>query len=376
MRIPLPQNQSLAEKVNTDDEDEEEEEEEEEAEEEEEERRLLMGEEDQERESVGEGEYSNAFNSHNEPIISLINNVQNLKDKENREEVSFNSINHAPNLNQPVLTLIEIGGSTSKQGGTTQQNSLGVNGGSLLGQKKGVVGPTNPVNSHATITGGADRRLTQSENLDYAQKPNFLMMRESGGKGETKGGVYSDGPRIVYKKLNPDPKTKTIPLKKKNSLTKEPSRVSILPSASLRTQHRMAQALGNKSRKAQSVSSSSNVRATFSDEASGPAQVAPCSDGVTRNPPQQLKKISNTSLSSAGEILCCSTINSTDIRNCNNTFLKKLNHEVASKVWKGAVELGVEGDEEDGRYVERIVSNEGREVEVRNQTEHCTDKNP
>jgi hypothetical protein len=124
MRIPLPQNQSLAEKVNTDDEDEEEEEEEEEAEEEEEERRLLMGEEDQERESVGEGEYSNAFNSHNEPIISLINNVQNLKDKENREEVSFNSINHAPNLNQPVLTLIEIGGSTSKQGGTAQQNSL------------------------------------------------------------------------------------------------------------------------------------------------------------------------------------------------------------------------------------------------------------
>ncbi|PNX61298.1 hypothetical protein L195_g052380, partial [Trifolium pratense] len=48
------------------------------------------------------------------------------------------------------------------------------------------------------------------------------------------------------------------------------------------------------------------------------------------------------SISSAGDILCCSSINSSDIRNCNNNFLKKYEQEVASKVWQGALELGVE----------------------------------
>jgi hypothetical protein len=45
-------------------------------------------------------------------------------------------------------------------------------------------------------------------------------------------------------------------------------------------------------------------------------------------------------------------------------------------VWKGAVELGVEGEELDGSYVDRIVTNEGREVEVRFQREHCSQNNP
>jgi hypothetical protein len=55
--------------------------------------------------------------------------------------------------------------------------------------------------------------------------------------------------------------------------------------------------------------------------------------------------------------------------------LKKHNYEVASKVWKGAVELGVEGDEEAGSYVERIVTNEGRETESRIQRGHCNQSN-
>jgi hypothetical protein len=56
--------------------------------------------------------------------------------------------------------------------------------------------------------------------------------------------------------------------------------------------------------------------------------------------------------------------------------LKKHNHEIASKVWKGAVELGVEGDEEVEGYVDRIVTNEGREDEARIQREHRSQFNP
>jgi hypothetical protein len=165
--------------------------------------------------------------------------------------------------------------------------------------------------------------------------------------------------------LNQDPKLKSTPLKKKNSYSKEVSRTTMLPSASLRTQHRLAQALSNKARKTQSLQSTSNVRPTFSDEATGLVHEESISIGVTRNPPSKLGKNTSTSISSAGEILCCSSINSSDIRNCSNIFLKKYNHDVADKVWEGAVELGVKGVEEAGRYVERIVINEGREVEGR-----------
>ncbi|MCH80281.1 hypothetical protein A2U01_0001047 [Trifolium medium] len=76
------------------------------------------------------------------------------------------------------------------------------------------------------------------------------------------------------------------------------------------------------------------------------------------------------SLSSAGDVLCCSSLNSADIRNCNKNFLKKYEHEVASKVWQGALELGVEGEEAEGTYVERIITNETLEEEARLEREH------
>jgi hypothetical protein len=265
MRIPLPQGHRKAGKANSEDEDDEVDEEEEEEEEEEAERLLKAGEEGKERESEGEGENLWAFNSldntHNESTNNLANNAEIIKEKEIRVEDSFISNN---GVGSP---LTEEGGFANLEGGTAQQDSLNVKGGHLLGQEGCVVGPAKSTCLHHTIAGGVDRRLTQSENLGCVQKPNLLMVRESGGKGELKGGVYSDGPRSVYKKLNLDPKNNSNFLKKKNSLPKDPSRASLLPSASLRTQHRMAQALGNKSRKSQSTSSSSFVRPTqFPDE--------------------------------------------------------------------------------------------------------------
>jgi hypothetical protein len=41
--------------------------------------------------------------------------------------------------------------------------------------------------------------------------------------------------------------------------------------------------------------------------------------------------------------------------------MKKFELDTANKVWKGATELGVEGDEEEERYVERIVANEKKD---------------
>jgi hypothetical protein len=72
-------------------------------------------------------------------------------------------------------------------------------------------------------------------------------------------------------------------------------------------------------------------------------------NGVIRNSPSRNRYRSKpaNSLSSAGTILCCSPFGSSEIRNCNTRFID--NHEIitASKVWKGAAELGVEGEEED-----------------------------
>jgi hypothetical protein len=48
------------------------------------------------------------------------------------------------------------------------------------------------------------------------------------------------------------------------------------------------------------------------------------------------------SSSSAGNTFGSSSINSSNIRNCNRLFLKNFEQEVASKVWKGVLALGVE----------------------------------
>jgi hypothetical protein len=94
-------------------------------------------------------------------------------------------------------------------------------------------------------------------------------------------------------------------------------------------------------------------------------------EGAPRNPPyhNNRKKKQEVSLSSAGEILCCSSINSSDIRNCNRRVIDNLNQDAAQKVWRGAVDLGVTGEEGDDVYVQRILSNENKETAVRMQRE-------
>ncbi|PNX93423.1 hypothetical protein L195_g016577 [Trifolium pratense] len=91
----------------------------------------------------------------------------------------------------------------------------------------------------------------------------------------------------------------------------------------------------------------------------------------SRNPAGKIKKsrIMSNSVSSAGAILCCSSLHSSDIRNCNNLILKQREKEVTSKVWNGAKDLGVKGGADEAECIRQIHNNESRDVEGRRQRE-------
>ncbi|CAJ2667747.1 unnamed protein product [Trifolium pratense] len=90
-------------------------------------------------------------------------------------------------------------------------------------------------------------------------------------------------------------------------------------------------------------------------------------DKCTRNPVGKIKKpnIASNSVSSAGTILCCSSLQSSDIRNCNKVFLKNREKEVTSKIWKGARDLGVGGEEDEDVCIHHIHNNERRDEDGR-----------
>ncbi|MCH96251.1 hypothetical protein A2U01_0017235 [Trifolium medium] len=81
-------------------------------------------------------------------------------------------------------------------------------------------------------------------------------------------------------------------------------------------------------------------------------------------------RVTSNSISSAGTILCCSSLNSSDIRNCNNQILKRREKEVTSRLWKGAKELGVGGGVEEEDCIRHFSTNEKRDEEGRKRREH------
>ncbi|GAU33402.1 hypothetical protein TSUD_20950 [Trifolium subterraneum] len=94
-------------------------------------------------------------------------------------------------------------------------------------------------------------------------------------------------------------------------------------------------------------------------------------EGCLRNPIGNFKalKTKETSLSSAGSILYCSSLKSTEIRNCNKNFWNKHEAEVNGKLWERVKDLGVEGEEGDEVYVEQLRSNENKDKEARRMRE-------
>ncbi|GAU51046.1 hypothetical protein TSUD_371240 [Trifolium subterraneum] len=84
-----------------------------------------------------------------------------------------------------------------------------------------------------------------------------------------------------------------------------------------------------------SISSSGEVLSRRTEQLEGVCRRFPPSHRSGRKPA--------SSISSVGDVLCCSSLNSSDIRTCNKRFIKQFDHDVACKVWKGVVDLGVEG---------------------------------
>ncbi|PNX61489.1 hypothetical protein L195_g052479, partial [Trifolium pratense] len=125
-------------------------------------------------------------------------------------------------------------------------------------------GSANSTNIHHSVKGGVNRRRSKSEELGRVNKSNNLYEEVSGGKGEGKGGVYSDGPRAVYNKLNSGPTFNQVSRltegersRKKN--TSEHSKILFLPSRSLRNQNQLVLSLRNRKQqsnvaKSQSIS--------------------------------------------------------------------------------------------------------------------------
>jgi hypothetical protein len=64
-------------------------------------------------------------------------------------------------------------------------------------------------------------------------------------------------------------------------------------------------------------------------------------------------------------VLCCSSLSSSDVRNCNKRVIENHNLDTAQMVWQGVVDLGVEGEEVEDRYVERIPINDNRDDAAR-----------
>jgi hypothetical protein len=331
--------------------------------EEEEERRLVEEEPEpeSERESEGEGENLLALNpvvkNFNEPLLSVEQDANSNFELEGSKANSFtpNNANSINTNNVVIEEFVNVSGGGSLEIREAVRKDRWVEVGCKdLGQEGGVVGPTLYTNLHQSVKGGGDRRKTKSDLVGCSTKPNLNLEGSSGSTGVLRRGVYSDGPRGVYNFLNQGQQNLSLEINQEASIQKrKPKASSCLPSASLRKQQHMARSLSQRNSntslavRASSISSIPSVGGA-SKQSLPSASKPPSTEVIVSRGPvgRKFKATSNraASISSAGEILCCSSLSSSDIRNCNKKILQKFEQEVISKVWKGAVELGVEID--------------------------------
>lgn len=77
--------------------------------------------------------------------------------------------------------------------------------------------------------------------------------------------------------------------------------------------------------------------------------------------PEVEERANSSSLFSAGAVLCDGSIDSSDIRGCNNKFWALQSKAVARRVWETAKNLGVEGIRPEEVYIEEISQGEKRD---------------
>jgi hypothetical protein len=167
--------------------------------------------------------------------------------------------------------------------------------------------------------------------------------------------------------------------KQKNSIKNS----AVLPSSALRKQQQLARSIC--SRKSNSVSAVS-ATGTIGSEGMGGSSVGVCKKKevvccTSSGGSGKMLKVSNGSVKNT---IDSSSINSSDIRNCNRLFLKNYEQEVASKVWNRALTLGVEelavpvdGSKVNGRgkgvsvdFIKEIKDNEKRDELESSRREH------
>jgi hypothetical protein len=298
---------------------------------------------------------------------------------------------HKDNSNSPLNViindnLISGGGVVELDGGCSKVDRLVEADGLELGQEGVEGGPILSNKSIQAVKGGVNRRENNSGDVGRPTKPKSLegdVVRE---KEKRKGGVYSIGPSGVYKLLHtcPPHEVSSSQQKQNGTLTKKGKATFpyIPPSASLRKQHLMAKSLSNRTVHSHSNSMAASVPslhapATLSCPVGGVAESSSLAEGgVTRGP-----VMPNQANSGAGSIGSC-LILSADIRNCNKRFLNGLEQEVVSKVWKGALDLGVVCNSLGGREgvdiaegleavcLKEIQDNEKRDEEGKLRREH------
>jgi hypothetical protein len=328
--------------------------EEEEGEEEEVEGNRLFVEED-----VAEGEpEENHENSLAPPHV-----VNTIIDQDNLSTTVLVGPKEREHDNEGVLMIgnplaIEVVGYT--EGSVEKENRMMVNGGFSIGREEVVGGSIDSINNQQSITGGMESRMILSDVAGPVLQP-VQSFNPQGSALLKQGGVYSDGPRSVYLKLNKG----HLQYSNNRQPTKQfPARVHPIP-ANIRKQQKLIHNLHL--RTSTPCSSQQVAKSTFSDPEVDSRQNQIGEERAHRNPPYRHKprKQQENSISSAGAVLCCSSLHSSDIRNCNKRFVDNFNHEAAKKVWQGATELGVVGDEEVESYVQRIINNENKEDEAR-----------
>jgi hypothetical protein len=363
MRIILPNNNVTNGRDGVDNAGDEEEEDEEEEEEVEEIGRILE-EDTVVRES--EGDQRN--------LLALTPHINALNNQDNLSIAVSNGINERENVMENVSNEVIADtfsnfnnsnerGVDSKEGGVCAEDNNLIKGGFELGQGEVVGGSQKSISDQNTVLEKVDRRLTQSDVVGQTKQFDNLL-NSSGGTSKQIGGVYSDGPRNVYIKLNKESVNNLVSFPA--YATKKPmnSRVHPIP-ASIRKQ----QQLINKLHLRSSASSSTQPTSIPSSSAKEVCSHRPIDgdEAVHRNPPYRIKpqKHRETSQSSTGGVFSCTSLVSSDIRNCNKRIIAQFNHEAAQKVWNGAMDLGVVGDEGDEFYVKRILINENSEKEAR-----------
>ncbi|GAU10584.1 hypothetical protein TSUD_419600, partial [Trifolium subterraneum] len=220
--------------------------------EEEEEQRRLVEVDDEERESEGEGENLLVLNSH-----VNANNSPNLKVDQVVDSVTVREF-FKENSNSPIYfdanpineNLINADNLNFNEGGDVLEDLINVREGNQLGQESIIGGPGYDFIPLNMDTGGADKIMTKSVDLGRVHKPTSQSEGDSGGVVEHKGGVYSDGPRSVYKKLNRSPFVSSSKQKhstQNNNNKSRQHRVPIIPSsANLRKQQLLSRSLSSR----------------------------------------------------------------------------------------------------------------------------------